>query len=55
MTLRACHLLPRCASFPLPSPPQLSTGLRMLVTRGVAICPTLFVALTARSDSSRVG
>lgn len=33
---------------------KLSTGLRMLVTRGVAICPTLFVALTARSDSTRL-
>ncbi|PRW44606.1 metal transporter Nramp3 [Chlorella sorokiniana] len=33
---------------------KLSTGLRMLVTRGVAICPTLFVALSARSDSTRL-
>ena len=48
-TAKPCIACPPCC------PLQLSTGLRMLVTRGVAICPTLFVALTARSDSTRVG
>lgn len=52
----ACnYCCPSCLLRSLPCPLQLSTGLRMLVTRGVAICPTLFVALTARSDSTRVG
>ncbi|KAL4428517.1 hypothetical protein ABPG75_002606 [Micractinium tetrahymenae] len=33
---------------------KISAGMRTLVTRGVAICPTLLVALSARSDSTKL-
>lgn len=34
-------------------PVQISASLRTLLTRAVAICPTLLVALSARSDSTK--
>ncbi|EFN55244.1 hypothetical protein CHLNCDRAFT_7420, partial [Chlorella variabilis] len=33
---------------------KISAAMRTLVTRGVAICPTLLVALSARSDATRL-
>lgn len=34
--------------------PQISALKRTLITRGVAICPALLVALSARTDSTQV-